>query len=101
MDRIKSIIARIPASGALDELQDEIQCLIRDASRYRALRDAENQLLEDDICVSDPSFNAYFGDDLDAAVDILIARNRDGRNPWKDDADAQSNPASAGDPGGF
>lgn len=47
------------------------------AERYRALRDERNQILEDDPCVTDDSFYTYFGEELDKAVDRLIARNAD------------------------
>ena len=40
-----------------------------DAARYRWLRDPNNQLHEDEICVSDSSFNACFEDELDAAIE--------------------------------
>ena len=57
----------------------EIQSLKKDAERYRALRNSENQFYEDDISVCDSSFNTYFEEELDRAVDALIARNRDMR----------------------
>lgn len=46
----------------------------KDAQRYRVLRDPAYQMLEDDPCVSDDSFNTFFGDDLDKAADGLKAR---------------------------
>ena len=46
----------------------------KDAERYRVLRDSKYQMHEDDICVSDASFNTYFDDDLDAEVDKLKRR---------------------------
>lgn len=41
----------------------------KDAARYQWLRDSNNQKHEDDICVSDSSFNTYFHNDLDVAID--------------------------------
>ncbi len=52
----------------------EIQRLREDAERYQTLRNEEYQMLENDPCVADDSFNAFFGDGLDAAVDALKAR---------------------------
>lgn len=46
-----------------------------DARRYRVLRDPAYQMMEDDPCVTDDSFNTFFGEDLDKAVDALEARN--------------------------
>ena len=41
--------------------------------RYEWLRNEANQWHEDDISVSDSSFNTYFGEELDAAIDAAIA----------------------------
>lgn len=47
----------------------------KDAARYRWLRDVENQLLEDDPCVSDDCFTTYYDSELDDTIDRLIKRN--------------------------
>lgn len=52
----------------------EVQRLREDAERYRVLRDEEYQMQEDDPCVTDDSFNTFFGEDLDKAVDALKSR---------------------------
>jgi hypothetical protein len=52
--------------------------VVRDAERYRWLRDSENQRHEDDICVSDSYFNAFFGADLDAAIDAAMSTKAGG-----------------------
>ena len=46
----------------------------KDAERYRVLRDSKYQRQEDDPCVTDDSFNTFFEEDLDKAVDALKAR---------------------------
>lgn len=46
----------------------------QDAKRYRILRDSKYQLMEDDPCVTDATFDTFFGEDLDKAVDALEAR---------------------------
>ena len=48
---------------------------LSEAKRYRVLRDSDYQHHEDDISVADSSFNVYFGEDLDRAVDELEARH--------------------------
>src|SRR4029079_6114200 len=48
--------------------------LEKDSARYQWLRDETKQITEDDINVSDSFFIAYFGDELDIAVDKLISR---------------------------
>lgn len=53
----------------------EVQRLREDAGRYRVLRDEEYQMLVDDPCVTDDSFNTFFGEDLDKAVDALKNRH--------------------------
>ena len=58
------------------ELLEELEALRKDAERYRALRDANNQIHEDDPCVSDSSFETYFDAELDAAADKLVLRHR-------------------------
>ena len=45
----------------------------KDAERYRWLRDESNQVREDIPCVSDDSFNTFFGVELDAKIDVEIA----------------------------
>jgi septal ring factor EnvC (AmiA/AmiB activator) len=65
-EREASLLARV------ERLERENEALRKDAERYRWLRDDKNQLSEDDICVSDSSFTAYFKDDLDAAIDAAI-----------------------------
>lgn len=57
-----------------DVMRERLERVDEDAKRYRALRDDTNQLQENDICVSDDSFNTYFGEDLDREVDALIER---------------------------
>jgi hypothetical protein len=52
---------------------------IKNAERYLWLRNADNQLHEDDVCVSDDSFNTYFGEDLDAAIDAAMQAQNKGR----------------------
>lgn len=65
---------------AARDLLEELASLGKDAERYRALRDSNNQIHEDDPCVSDASFRTYFDTDLDAAADKLVLRHR-ARNP--------------------
>ena len=54
----------------------EIDSLRKDAERYRWLRDANQQIHEDDPCVSDSFFNQFFDVDLDTVIDELIERNK-------------------------
>ena len=58
------------------ELVEFAKAMRADAERYQALRDVNNQIHEDDICVSDPFFNAYFGEELDQEVGKLVLRHR-------------------------
>ena len=55
-------------------VQAERDALKLDAERYCVLRDSKYQLGEDDISVSDSSFNVFFEQDLDKAVDALRHR---------------------------
>ena len=54
--------------------ESERDALKLDAERYCVLRDSKYQLGEDDISVSDSSFNVFFEQDLDKAVDALRHR---------------------------
>ena len=60
--------------AALAEALKERDALKLDAERYCVLRDSKYQLGEDDISVSDSSFNVFFEQDLDKAVDALRHR---------------------------
>ena len=58
-----------------EELRTQVDALSKDAERYQILRNPDYQQHEDDISVSDSSFNVYFGDDLDREVDGLKDRH--------------------------
>ncbi len=75
VEAIRAKQAAKPKHSPLPEHAPQAQADARDAERYQALRDERNQLHEDDISVSDSSFNTYFGDELDKASDALITRN--------------------------
>jgi FtsZ-binding cell division protein ZapB len=62
------------AAQAELDLLAERDALKLDAERYCVLRDSKYQLGEDDISVSDSSFNVFFEQDLDKAVDALRHR---------------------------
>lgn len=62
----------LPVTCAPDS---ELEELRKDAERYRVLRDEKYQLTEDDINVSDSTFNTYFNEELDSLVDKLKARD--------------------------
>lgn len=53
--------------------ESEVERLRKDAERYRWLRDAENQRDDDDICVQDGFYEAYFGQELDSVIDLALA----------------------------
>lgn len=72
--KLKELIDAVPACAELDKLQDYLEQILKHAQRYQWLRDCGNQLTEDDPCVSDSSFNAYFDKELDDVIDALIAR---------------------------
>lgn len=61
--------------SAILQLLDYIETLEKDAGRYQWLRDEENNLTEDDPCVSDSFFNSWFGEELDKVIDEMIERN--------------------------
>lgn len=56
------------------EALEQLAAAQKDADRYNVLRDPDYQIHEDDICVSDSSFNTFFGEELDREVDQLKAR---------------------------
>lgn len=65
----RAMLSAAPAAPA--------DAVAKDAERYRWLRDDANQLHEDEICVSDSSFNTFFGEELDAAIDAAMAASRE------------------------
>ena len=72
IESLQSTLARIEKK--VDYLIAERDALKPDAERYHVLRDSKYQLGEDDISVSDSSFNVFFEQDLDKAVDALRHR---------------------------
>jgi len=72
IEALQSTLARIEEK--VDYLIAERDALKLDAERYCVLRDSKYQLGEDDISVSDSSFNVFFEQDLDKAVDALRHR---------------------------
>ena len=72
IEALQSTLARIEKK--VDALIAERDALKLDAERYCVLRDSKYQLGEDDISVSDSSFNVFFEQDLDKAVDALRHR---------------------------
>jgi hypothetical protein len=79
MNTLQTAGAAMDSADALKELiarqAVEIELYRKDAERYRVLRNADYQLDEDDVSVSDSFFNVYFGEELDAAVDALQNRH--------------------------
>lgn len=74
-DETHELLRDILAARALaSRLSQRVAEDAKDAERYRVLRDDKYQRQEDDVCVTDDCFNAFFGEGLDAAVDALKAR---------------------------
>ncbi len=71
----------------IEKQRDE---LLADAARYRWLRDSENQLTEDDPCVSDSFFSSWFGEKLDKVIDEMIERNASVKSYGKPEKSAKT-----------
>jgi predicted transcriptional regulator len=78
---------KMTATAVVASQRDE---LLADAARYRWLRDSENQLTEDDPCVSDSFFSSWFGEKLDKVIDEMIERNASVKSYGKPEKSAKT-----------
>lgn len=87
LERFKTIVGSMDEVSKIEKQRDE---LLADAARYRWLRDSENQLTEDDPCVSDSFFSSWFGEKLDKVIDEMIERNASVKSYGKPEKSAKT-----------